>query len=102
MIRHIVLAHFRPETAPAEITAIFSDLAALRAHLSGILAFKAGPNVSPEPLARGYTHAFTADFTDEAARDAYPIHPLHKTAGGRMVAACAGGVDGILVIDFEL
>ena len=102
MIRHIVLARFPSETAPAEIAAIFADLAALRQQLPGMLAFAAGVNVSPERLARGYTHAFTVDFADTMARDAYLVHPLHKAAGGRLVAACAGGVDGILVADFEL
>ena len=102
MIRHIVLARFRPEPTPAEIAAIFAELAALRQHLPGMLAFHAGANVSPELLARGYTHAFTVDFIDAVARDAYLVHSLHKAAGGRLVAACAGGVDGILVMDFEL
>ena len=102
MIRHIVLSRFSPESAPPEIAAIFADLADLRPHLSGMLAFAAGPNISPEPLGRGYTHAFTIDFADASARDAYLVHPLHKAAGGRLVAACAAGVDGILVIDFEL
>lgn len=102
MVRHIVLIRFLPETTPAAIAAIFADLAGLRAHLPGMFTCHAGPNVSPEPLSRGYTHAFTVDFENTAARNAYLVHPLHKAAGGRLVAACSGGANGILVIDFEL
>ena len=101
MIRHIVLARLRDTTAPAEIAAIFADLAALRAHLPGMMNFHGGANVSPEGLARGHSHAFTVDFADVAARDAYLVHPAHKAAGGRLAAACEGGVAGILAMDFE-
>ena len=100
MIRHIVLARLRDTTAPAEIAAIVADLGALRAHLPGMLTFHGGANISPEGLARGHTHAFTVDFADAAARDAYLVHPAHKAAGERLVAACEGGVAGILAMDF--
>ena len=100
MIRHIVLARLRETTTPDEIAAIFSGLDELRTHLPGILSFNYGANISPENLARGFTHAFTVDFTGPAARDAYLVHPAHKAAGGRLVAACEGGINGILVIDF--
>ena len=100
MIRHIVLARLRDTTPEAEIAAILAELDALRAHLPGMLNFHGGANVSPEGLARGYSHAFTVDFADAAARDAYLADPAHKAAGGRLVAACEGGVAGILVVDF--
>ena len=100
MIRHIVLARFRDTTPESEIAAILAELDALRAHLPGMLNFHGGANVSPEGLARGYSHAFTVDFADAAARDAYLADPAHKAAGGRLVAACEGGVAGILVVDF--
>jgi hypothetical protein len=59
-------------------------------------------NVSPEPFARGFTHGFTVDFDDDVARDAYLAHPEHQRAGARLVAALAGGTDGLLVIDLDL
>ena len=100
MIRHIVLARLRAD--PAEIAAIFADLDALRAHLPGMRAFHAGANISTEKLARGFTHAFSADFDDAAARDAYLVHPAHQKAGGRLVAACEGGAEGLVVVDVEI
>jgi hypothetical protein len=56
--------------------------------------------VSPESLQRGHTHAFTIDFADEAARDAYLVDAGHKALGARLVAAAEGGRDGITVVDF--
>jgi len=37
-----------------------------------------GPNISPEGLGDGFTHAFLMTFADAAARDAYLPHPLHE------------------------
>ena len=102
MIRHLVVVTFDPATPEAERRAIFDQLAALRTALPGIRAFAGGPDVSPEGLARGYTHGFTVDFDDAAARDAYLDHPAHKAAGARLVAATAGGLDGVTVVDFEM
>ena len=99
MIRHVVLVRFKPDLPPGEIDAIFAELDALRAKLPGFAAFAAGPNMSPESLDRGYTHAFTADFADAATRDAYLAHPDHLVAGGRLVAATQGGVEGLVVVD---
>ncbi len=102
MIRHVVLVRFAETTPQGEKDAIFGDLAALQGVVAGMSGFASGANVSPEGLAKGYTHAFTADFTDAAARDAYLIHPAHAAAGARLVGAAAGGLDGILVIDLSV
>ena len=102
MIRHIVLVRFRADASPAAIDAVFAALRDLRNVLSGMVRFDAGPNVSPEGLARGFGHAFTVDFADRAARDAYLVHPAHKAAGAALVALAEGGVAGLLVLDFEI
>ena len=81
MIRHIVLVRFAPATPDAERAAIFADLGALRGVVPGLRAFSGGPNASREGLTQGFTHAFTVDFDDEAARDAYLVHPAHQAAG---------------------
>ncbi|PTX53092.1 stress responsive alpha/beta barrel protein [Gemmobacter caeni] len=85
-----------------EKAAIRADLEALREHVGGMGPVRFSANVSPEPFARGFTHSFTVDFDDEAARDAYLAHPEHQRAGARLVAALAGGTDGLLVIDLDL
>jgi hypothetical protein len=102
MIRHIVLVKF-PAGANAEtVGPLFRALDDLRGVVPGMLRFAGGPNVSPEGLTRGFTHAFVADFTDAAARDAYLVHPAHKAAGARLVAAAEGGLDGLVVVDIDV
>lgn len=102
MIRHVVLVRFREGVAPGEMSAIFADLADLRRHLPGMRSFSHGRDVSPEGLSRGYTHAFTVDFDDAAARDAYLALPEHEAAGARLVRSAEGGLAGLTVLDFAL
>jgi hypothetical protein len=102
MIRHCVFARFRNDVPAAENTAIHADLEALRQVIDGMDAVKFSANVSPEPFARGFTHGFTIDFRDAAARDAYLVHEAHQRAGARLVAALEGGTDGLMVFDLEI
>ncbi|CAN7489472.1 Dabb family protein [Rhizobium sp. LjRoot98] len=102
MIRHCVFIRFQSAVADSERQSILSDIAALQALVPGYLSFTAGPNVSPEGLGKGYNSGFIIDFADAAARDAYLVHPAHEKAGGRIVAATEGGVDGVFVYDFEI
>ncbi len=102
MIRHVVLVRFREGVAPGEISAIFGDLADLRRRLPGMTGFAHGPNVSPEGLSRGFTHAFTVDFEDAAARDSYLALPEHEAAGARLVRAAEGGLAGLTVMDIAI
>jgi hypothetical protein len=102
MIRHCVMVKFRTDVTGAERESIFDALRALRGKIDGLLDMSFGPNVSPEGLDRGFTHGFTMDFRDAAARDAYLIDPDHKVAGGRLGAALEGGRDGLIVVDLEI
>jgi hypothetical protein len=102
MIRHCVFARFRNDVSAAERAAIHADLEALRRVIDGMDTVKFSANVSPEPFARGFTHRFTIDFRDAAARDAYLVHEAHQRAGARLVAALEGGTDGLMVFDLDL
>ena len=95
MIQHIVLCKIRAEVSADEVAAIWAALDAVRDVVPGMGAASFGENVSPEGLARGYTHGFVIAFEDAAARDAYLVAPEHKAAGARLVAACEGGVEGV-------
>jgi len=99
MIQHIVLVKFRAEITADQKQAIWDELAGLGDIVDGLVSATFGGNISPEGFSRGYTDGFVMGFTDAAARDAYLDHPAHKIAGGKMVAALAGGVDGLLVVD---
>jgi hypothetical protein len=102
MIRHCVFIRFKASIPQTERASILADIADLKRLVPGYLSVNIGPNVSPEGLGRGYTDGFVIDFTDAAARDAYLVHPAHEKAGGRIVAAAEGGVDGVFVYDFEM
>ncbi len=102
MIRHCVFVRFRADVGQGERLAIYDQLAALKSVVPGIVGASFGPNVSPEGLGRGFADGFIMDFADAAARDAYLVHPDHKAAGGRLVAALDGGVDGLVVFDLEV
>ncbi|PXA88205.1 stress responsive protein [Nostoc sp. 3335mG] len=99
MIRHCVLVRFRPEVTHEQRAALYLELESLREVVPGFLAMYSGPNVSPEGLDQGFSDGFSIDFVDEAARDAYLVHPDHKAAGARLVAALEGGRDGLVVFD---
>ncbi len=99
MIRHVVLLKLRNvDEAPQ----IFIALKALQTQIPGIISVTTGVDCSPEGLQRGFTHGFTVDFVDAAARDAYLPHPAHQKVGAMIVAATTGGVDGVLVLDWEI
>ncbi len=99
MIRHVVLLKLRNA---AQAPQIFSALKALQSQIPGIIDIRCGSDCSPEGLQRGFTHAFTVDFVDAAARDAYLPHPAHQKVGSMIVAACEGGIEGVLVLDWEI
>lgn len=99
MIHHIVLVKFKAEITADEKTVIWDRLAALDAVIDGIESMVFGGNVSPEGVSRGYNDGFVMVFRDAAARDVYLEHPAHKAAGASLVAALAGGLDGLLVVD---
>jgi hypothetical protein len=101
MIRHVVMVKARADLPAGELEAVFAGLSGLKAWLPGMLAFAGGRDVSPEGLQRGYTHAFTIDFADAAARDAYLVDEEHRRLGSQLRAAAAGGRDGLLVVDID-
>ena len=41
------------------------------------------------------------DAADREAHLAYHRHPDHEAAGARLVQLCEGGLDGIMVFDFD-
>jgi len=75
---HTVLFELDPEL-PDAVDAAVDALRALRS-LPGVISMTVGPNVSPEGLAQGYTHALVAVFGSAADRDHYLTAPEHVAA----------------------
>mgnify|MGYP000150309968 CR=1 FL=1 len=101
MIHHMVLVKFRADVTQTDKQAIWDALEALGDIVDGLVSATFGGNISPEGFSRGYDDGFVMVFRDAAARDAYLEHPAHKAAGGQLVAALEGGVDGLLVMDLD-
>ena len=102
MIRHIVLARFKPQASEDAIARIFSGLAKVVARHPDAGNFLAGRSASPEQMERGYRHGFTIDFKDWAALDAYANDVEHRALGARLVALAQDGQDGLIVLDIDV
>ncbi|MBP2547730.1 hypothetical protein J2858_000623 [Neorhizobium galegae] len=102
MILHCVFLRLKSALGTADKQSIFDAVLALKDIIPGIVSIKVGPNVSPEGLSGGFQDGFAVTFETADARDAYLIHPDHKAVGERIVAACDGGLAGLLVFDLEV
>ena len=97
VLRHLVLLRFRPEALAADIASIEGAFAALRHQIDSVRDLEWGTDVSPEGLAKGFTHVFMLSFADDAGRDHYLPHPLHQA----FVARLQPLLDDVLVIDYR-
>ena len=95
-LRHLVLLRFKPAAASAEVQDIERCFVALRKQIDAVRSLEWGTDVSPEGLAKGFTHAFLLSFDDAAARDVYLPHPAHQA----FVARLQPLLDDVLVIDY--
>lgn len=102
MIRHIVLLRFRTEITEGAIADLFAELSLIQDQLPGLISICSGRSESPEQMERGYMHGFIVDFVDWSALQAYQDHPDHQRLGAKLVAASAGGKDGILCFDLDV
>jgi hypothetical protein len=97
MLQHLVLLRFKPTASPADVAAIERAFCALRSSVPGVAGLEWGTDVSPEGLAKGFTHAFMLSFDGAPQRDAYLPHPAHQA----FVAQLKPVLDDVLVLDYE-
>ncbi|MGF9693120.1 MULTISPECIES: Dabb family protein [unclassified Rhizobium] len=102
MIEHCVFMRLKASLPADEKQALFASLAELQSIIPGITGFKSGSNVSPEGLSGGFRDGFVVTFDTAEARDAYLVHANHVAVAERLVAACDGGLAGLMVFDFEV
>ena len=95
-VKHIAFLKFKTEITESQITAIYVDLAGLKQKITGLTEFTGGPYSSPEGFNKGFTHAFTMDFIDEVARDAYLPHPDHEIVKNKLLPL----LEDVIVIDY--
>jgi quinol monooxygenase YgiN len=95
-LRHLVLLRFKADAGVDAVADIERAFVALQGQIDGVRDIEWGTDVSPEGLAKGYTHAFMLSFDDAAARDAYLPHSAHQG----FVAQLKPLLDDVLVIDY--
>lgn len=96
LLRHLVLLRFKADASAADVAGIERAFVALREQIDCVRDLEWGTDVSPEGLAKGFTHAFLLTFDDAAARDAYLPHPAHQA----FVAQLKPLLDDVLVVDY--
>ena len=101
MLKHCVFLAVRPD-AMAGLPETMALLSGLKAKVPGMVDFAQGPNRDFEGLSAGYSYGFVISFADRDAHLAYERHPDHVAAGAALVAACKGGIAGIMVFDLEV
>jgi hypothetical protein len=103
MIRHLVFLKYPNSVSQDTKDGILRDLAALKAEVSGFIAFGSGPNISTEDdVVRGFLDMFWIDFADITSRDAYLSNEKHKGIAARINATTQGGNEGVFVCDVAL
>lgn len=103
MIKHCVFIQFRASINNSKRSRLYEKFNALEPHIEGWCGFVAGLNTMIEPgMDKGYNGGFIIDFEDAAARDRYLENENHRRLGAELVAASAGGLDGIMVFDFTV
>ena len=100
-MRHMVLLKFKPTTPREEIGDIFEAIDELQEKIPGIEEIVSGVLQSPEDLSRGFTHGFVMTFADYECLVHYKDHPEHVKVAERIIANLEGGLDGVIVFDFE-
>ena len=95
-LQHVVCFKFKPTASAQDIKKVETAFAALKQKIPVIVALEWGTNVSKEKKDKGFTHCFILTFQNEADRDAYIVHPEHKTFG-KIVGPV---LDDVFVIDF--
>lgn len=103
MIKHCVFVQFKPEITLAEREALYAAIQALQGHLTGWLGFTSGANVTQEAgMAKGFNGGFIIEFSDTEAHQHYLLDDQHQRVGSKLVNAAVGGIEGIMVFDFNI
>lgn len=100
MIRHIVMLNLPEGHNAAELEDVMDGLS--RLNIAGFEGFEHGPNRDFESKSQDYPYGFICHFSDAAALERYAMDPNHQALGGRLVALCNGGANGIMVMDLDV
>ncbi len=96
-LRHFVAFKFKDSASPAQVDSVVVAFRQLKKSIPQVQSIEDGPNVSPEKLNKGLTHAFLVTFASEKDRDIYLTHPAHE----EFKKVALPMVEDALVFDFD-
>jgi hypothetical protein len=96
-IRHIVIAKFKPEIAPAEIEGIVSGLRELPDLIDDIVFYEVGVDTWHMQPERAADLGIVSAFADADALQRYQDHPAHLAVARRLRAAS----QTLTIVDYE-
>lgn len=94
--RHVVMFKFKKEATPEQITEVVTAFGQLRDEIDSIIGYEYGTDVSPEKLAKGFTHCFLVTFRSKEDLEAYLPHPAHQAFTQKLKPILAD----VLVVDY--
>ncbi len=97
VVYHVVCFKYKDSATDEQIEGVSEAFANLKNEIPFITSYRAGTNVSPEGLDKGFTHCYILTFKNQEDRDKYLPHPAHKAFGKKLGPI----LDDVFVIDFE-
>lgn len=94
--RHVVLFKFKDDATKEQIDEIVTAFGQLEDQIDTIIAYEHGTDISPEKLAKGFTHCFLVTFESDDDLKAYLPHPAHQAFTKKLKPILAD----VLVVDF--
>jgi len=93
MLKHVVLAKFKPGVTAADIARLKKSLASLPGIIPEIKGYDFGEDTRPE---RTFDFALVSTFGDAEALKRYITHPDHAVVGKFIRGLC----DNLQIVDF--
>jgi hypothetical protein len=73
---HVFAFQWKPQATDAEKERATREILAFQGVIPGLMETHVGPNISPR--GKNYTYGGIMQFRDQAALDAYVVHPAHQ------------------------
>ncbi len=87
VIEHVVVVKAKDGRA-GEVTTILATFAEQAQGLPGLIEITTGPNFHQRSVDLGVTHGLLVRFVDQAALEAYQVHPLHAALLPELTETC--------------
>lgn len=94
--RHLVLFKFKEDATKEQIEQVVAAFGNLKNEINTVLGYEFGTDVSPEKLAKGFSHCFLVTFRNKKDLEAYLPHPAHQAFTVKLKPILAD----VLVVDY--